>query len=129
MTPDHVLSTLALDQIQCSAEFYGVKIAELGEDGDEGFFAFTHDQRRAIAAVYRYLRENGDRPDEIQASTPGWRQLVDNCGCGERCPHDDDHECTHWGLSPCRDDFAWIGVICEGSAPGALAVTVLEVSR
>lgn len=120
---------LPLDQIMCTVEHYGVKVAELGADGDEGFCAFTHDRRRAVAAVYRYLREVCDRPGKLTVSGPEWRLFVTTCGCGETCPHgDDDHECERWGLAPCRDDFAWIGQRCDEGTPGALPVIELEVS-
>lgn len=129
------VTPLTLDQIGCDDERYGVKIAELGEDGEMGFVAFTHDERRALAAVNRYLRSVRDQPQSIDLSKPFWWVVIDRCGCGNTCPHEEDadgfveHGCEHYGLAPCiKDSLSWLGLRCSEGTPGAVAVIEAEVT-
>lgn len=117
-------------------EFYGVKVAELGEDGGAGFVAFTHDKRRALAALHRHARHHGiGRVETIELGEPIWWLVVDNCGCGDACSHlpedpDDtpDCDCATYGLPPCRPQtYTWVGNDCPEGTPGALPVTRAEV--
>lgn len=110
---------LTPDQIS-DAEYYGVEIAVL-ESGD--FAVFTHDWRRAVAAV---RREYGPAR-RVTFGKPEWWLVVDNCGCGDecRCEVDEDGdvvdpECDLPGLPPCEEEFVWRGVRCAEGAPGAL---------
>lgn len=126
---------LPIDKIHIADEYYGVKVAELGEDHDEGIVAFTHDKRRAIAAVNRYCREQHKSRAETIDLTPLWWQVYDNCGCGDTCAHapdgdgDVEHTCERLGLLPCVDEtFTWIGEKCGPNAPGAIGVLEGEVS-
>lgn len=129
------VTPLNLDQVGCSTELYGVKVAELGEDGDMGFVAFTHDERRALAALNGYARALGERTEAITLSVPRWWVVIDRCGCGDTCPHKPDaddfieHGCQHYGLAPCiEDSFSWLGLYCTEGTPGALPVIEAEVS-
>jgi hypothetical protein len=123
---------LTLDQVGAYT-FYGVKVSTLGEDGDMGEVAFTHDRRRAIAATAAlYRKEYGVRAKNVQIlGGPQWWRIVDNCGCGTcTCllDGDPDHGCTYFGLPPCLPDaLAWLGIACADDAPGALPAIQLEV--
>lgn len=116
--------------------FHGVKVTTLGEDGDMGEVAFTHDRRRAIAAtVALHRREYRARVDEVFAGNPQWWRIVANCGCGPtcKCPLDSEgdpeHRCKHFGLPPCLPEgLTWIGLVCAEDDPGALPVIELEVA-
>lgn len=127
---------LTLDRLDDEAEYYGVKIAVLGEDCDMGEVVFSHDTRRAIAAARRYYREHYlEKAFAIHVSKPQWWRLATKCGCGDTCPcpADEDgfveHECARFGLPPCKDEeFSWMGEVCEADDPNAIAVLVLEVS-
>jgi hypothetical protein len=137
-TPDTAVTPLALEQIPCSAEYYGVKVSALGEDGDEGWVAFTHDERRAIAALHRYIRDDlaSGPVKEITTDQPRWWVVVDNCGCGDTCPHEPDSEddvwhedCVNYGLAPCiEEELSWLGTYCDASTPGAVPVIRMEAS-
>lgn len=127
---------IPLDKIGCHVEHYGVKIAALGEDSDMGWVAFTHNRRRAIAALHRYIRVDLDSGPvrEITTEQPRWWVVVDNCGHGETCPHEADadgstwHEdCKHHGLPPCQtDELGWIGEYCDEGTPGAVPATTMQ---
>lgn len=125
---------LSLDQVEAYT-FHGVKVCTLGEDGDMGEIAFTHDRRRAIAAAAAlYRTEYGVRATAIHVvNGPQWWRFIDHCGCGNECAcpqeGDPEHLCTFFGLPPCvRDGLAWIGFPCAADAPGALAVIQLDVT-
>jgi hypothetical protein len=130
------VAPLPLDKVSDHAEHFGVKVAALGEDGDMGWVAFTHDRRRAIAALHRYIRVDLDSGPvrEITTEEPRWWVVVDNCGHGDTCPHTPDehdsvwHEdCTHFGLPPCQpDELGWIGTRCDGGTPGAVPVIEMQ---
>lgn len=134
--PAGTAPTLPLDQVSITCEFYGVKLAELGEDSDAGIAAFTHDKRRALAAINRYVRETCKAKAEwIDAGPPEWWQIIENCGCGEKCPHvvdedgDIEHDCPHYGLPPCTEEaLGWIGLKCPAAALGAVPVIECEAS-
>ena len=129
------LSTLY--RINPSAEHYVVKIACLGEDGDEGFVAFTHDRRRAVAALHRYIRVDlKDGPvKKITSGKTGWWLVFDNCGCGDTCPHPEDedgeiecNDCEHYGLPPCIEDrLPWLGETQAEAVEGSVPVMEFEV--
>lgn len=129
-----VTAYLTPDRVQ-AYEHYGVKVTSLGEDGDMGEVAFTHDRRRAIAAVCAmYRKDVGERVREVFVGKTHWWRIVNRCGCGEQCPCPADadgyveHNCQHHGLPPCRDDGAfWMGLVCNEEDPGALPVTTMEV--
>jgi hypothetical protein len=102
-----------------------------------GIAAFTHDERRAIAAVRRYVREICKaRMKDVVSYKPEWWQVIDNCGCGEKCLHEKDDEgyvfhedCKHFGLPPCLEEsLGWLGLKCEPTAPNAIPVLMLEAS-
>jgi hypothetical protein len=127
---------LTLDQVD-AVTFHGIKVATLGEDGDMGEIAFTHDRRRAVAATAAlYRRDYGVRAKDVQVvGQPQWWRFVDNCGCGPACAcpldadGDPEHGCTHFGLPPCLNNaLVWIGLPCTADAPGALPVIQLEVT-
>lgn len=129
---------LTLDQVDTyghGGEHYGVKLAALGEEGDMGWVAFTHDRRRAIAALNRHVREDlrEGRVYKITTDAPEWWLLFENCGCGEKCQHAPDgdgwidHTCDHEGLPPCDTErFAWACERGAADAPGALPVITME---
>jgi hypothetical protein len=127
--PDH----LSLDQLDIS-EYHGVKITQLGEDGD-GEAAFTHDRRRAVAACLAMYRSGaGERVRAISVAEPIWWRVVGNCGCGDACtcPRDEDgytehNACQRLGLPPCHtEQFTWMGLVCGKGDLGALPVTRME---
>lgn len=128
-------SVITLDQVDAYT-FHGVKVTTLGEDGDGGEVAFTHDIRRAIAAtVALYRREYRARIDTVLVVRQQWWRIVDRCGCGPACacPVDSDgdpaHSCQHYGLPPCLPEaFTWVGLTSTADAPDALPVTILEVA-
>lgn len=111
---------------------YGVRVACLGEDGDT-WAAFTHDVRRAVAAVNAGHRwDTGDRA-RVTLDRAGWWRLRDNCGCGESCPHpdgecweDEDGLCDPM-LPPCGDVYGWRGEDVESGAEHAFPVIVFKV--
>lgn len=126
-TPDKVLSGTR----------YGVYVAGIGEDfpGEDGrWVAFTHDRRRAIAAVSAEVRaESGDRLEKIAATKVTWWRIRANCGCGEKCAHpdgscweDEDGLCEPT-LPPCGDSYGWIGEDAEDGAELAFPVIVFDV--
>ena len=128
-----MVAPLTGDQIGYTAQYYGVKISSLGEDGDEGWVAFTHDQRRAVAALHRHIRIDCDAYP-VRSITAGsesqWWVVVDNCGCGPVCPHEEDEEgdrdhddCDNYGLPPCHEQvMSWVGESCAEGTPGAVPV-------
>jgi hypothetical protein len=135
----HRAPPLTLDQVETSAEHYGVRLAAIGDhgDGDTEWVAFTHDARRALAALHRELRTDPSQLPftGITVGKPAWWQVVNNCGCGDTCPHSVDkngdrwHEdCKHFGLPPCvTEQMSWMGLTCGQDTPGALPVLMLEV--
>lgn len=118
---------LTLDQVLMSGTYYGVKIADIGEDC-ERVFAFTHDERRAIAATRAHIRAfHGETADTIDPGKPQYVQIFDECGCPEDLPDDEKGDnCEHFGVPPCRDEFGWMSHRCEPDAPNAIAVIELE---
>lgn len=126
-----------LDAIEASSEHYGVKVAAIDEDSDQ-WVAFTHDHRRAFAALHRYIRDDlksGPVRDITVTGKPRWWQVFGDCGCGDTCPHEPDeegdreHDCVRYGLPPCIEErLTWMGCYCDESAEGALPVLVLEAS-
>lgn len=112
---------------------YGVRVTGLGEDADR-WVAFTHDLRRAIAAVSAEFRFDwGDRAGKVEVEQAGWWRLRDNCGCGDVCRHDkdeadclDDDDCE-WSLPPCGDMYGWMGETVEPGAEHAFPVIVFKV--
>lgn len=127
---------LTLERIDLD-EYHGVKVGTLGEDHDEGIVAFTHDRWRALAAASGLLRSDLGRRHgvDILGAKAVWWRVVDNCGCGEQCPHEPDDagdrehgDCATYGLPPCTEEvFSWMGLTCDEGTPGALPVTVIEV--
>lgn len=120
---------LPLDEVDdlYPGKYYGVQVAVLGEDGDDGYIAFTTDRRRAIAAVCADLRWNGDRPDTLTVSDLRWVQVFDHCGCPDHDPDPqadhDDCECHHHGLPPCAPEtWAWVYEDATPDAPNALPI-------
>lgn len=124
MADTTTLTPLTLDQIAGCERYYCVYVASLGEDG-ESVVAFTHDQRRAVAAARRLVREtHGERVTALAPSKLRWTQVFDHCGC---LPHEPDPEhghdgcdCIHYGVPPCGDTYGWMSVHCAADAPGAL---------
>lgn len=120
---------LTLDQMKEVADgcWYGVPVAS-SEDGH--VWAFTHDRRRAAAAVNAWAREVlGQARDESgeyvaaflsDATAESWGRVLDTCGhvvCDQDC---DD------GIPPCSDEFGWvIRADDTETAPGALPYLVL----
>jgi hypothetical protein len=137
-TPDQHAADLpvTLDQIASSAEHYGVKVCALGEDGDDGWAAFTDDPRRAVAALHRHIRDDlASGPVEyVTTSDPEWWLIYDRCGCGNTCTHQPypelgwtDHGCKRDLLPPCTPDaLAWTYETSTKDAPGALPVITME---
>jgi hypothetical protein len=105
-----VTATVPLEKIDVPDEYYGVKVVEVGEDHDEGIVAFTHDRRRAIAAINRYVREQYQSRAEMIDLTPLWWQVYPTC------PRTNDAEVS-----------AWVGEKCGPDAPGAIPVLEGEV--
>lgn len=116
---------------------YGVPVCWLGED-NERVATFTVDRRRAVAAISAQVRELDGHPREVEAdiSEQLWWLIVDNCGCGDTCPHPpekegwtlhEEPECEHPTLPPCGNTYAWEGVKCASDTPGAVPVFVAEV--
>jgi hypothetical protein len=122
---------LTIDQLGCDL-IYGVPVAPLGEDGDQGYAAFTVDRRRALAAVNAFRRGEGENRSYLDSEKFEHVQVFDWCGCE---PHEVDEDeghtncdCPHWGLPPCREDtYAFVQETCSPDALNALPVFQLEV--
>lgn len=129
---------LTLDEVEVETTIYGVKVSRMGENLDEGAVAFTHDRRRAIAAVLALFRSEGDRVQKLTVVEPKWWRVVDNCGCGDTCACEKDEdgdtnhdECvgTHYGLPPCHEQiYTFIGLESPADSEGAIPVIKMEVS-
>lgn len=115
---------LTFDQMKEAADgcWYGVPVGS-SEDGD--VWAFTHDRRRAAAAVSAWARYGSLYRPEIReyaeaflspdATAERWGRVIDTCGHIEP-----DKGCDE-GLFPCDAEFGW--VIRRGdteATPGAL---------
>lgn len=127
--PDRPVGLLTLDEVYTPGEFYGVKVSWLGEEPESTYVAFTHDQRRAVAALHRLTRtDGGDRATAIDHDQTLWVQAIATCGCTdhEEPGHDCDN-CKTLGLPPCRDDFAWVMEHCEPDAPNAIPAMRFEL--
>lgn len=115
-----------LDKVDGSGTYYGVKIADVGEDC-ESVLAFTHDARRAIAATRAHIRQNhGEIADSIDMRKSLFVQVFDHCGCP---PHGNcvDCECERYGLPPCSPDtYAWMTEVCTPDAEHAIPVIELD---
>lgn len=102
---------LTLDQLKESVNgcWYGVPV---GSNEDGQVWAFTHDRRRAAAAVNAWAREEGHARDESgeyvaaflspDDTTERWGRVIDTCGHVER-----DEDCEN-GIPPCGDEWGWI---------------------
>jgi hypothetical protein len=145
-TPDIGLAIpIPLDKLDGCSEFYGVKVAAVGEDGEE-IAAFTHDRRRAVAAANRYVREvwlmklrsidvRTMRVDGGSMKPEQWWIAIDSCGCGDTCPHPKDEDgwsdcnCKTYGLPPClEEEMTWIGRLVPEGTPAAFPVLLFEVT-
>lgn len=123
------------------ATHYGLGIAALGEDRDEGVMA--HGPRPAGARRGQRLRARPGRRALEAARTPGahlavtelWVVFHVEFGCTPE-DHDAQHrdengdidsdrcDCKHIGLPPCEpQQFLWTYERVEPSTPGALPVT------
>lgn len=135
---------LPLSELDVSGEYFGVKVATMGEDAEE-IAAFTHDRRRALAAVHRFIREawltkplrldlREVRADGDPMRAEQWWIGLDNCGCGDTCPHEPDEEgyrdcsCKSYGLPPCvEEEMSWMGRLVPEGTPGAFPALQFEV--
>jgi hypothetical protein len=119
---------VTLDKVDGHSTYYGVTVADIGEDSNT-IYAFTHDVRRAIAAARRHIRvEHGETATEIEPHEPRYAQVFNHCGCQ---PHDDHEgsncECERYGLPPCSPDtFDWLCERCNPDAANAIPVIELD---
>lgn len=115
---------MTLEQLADAADgcWYGVPVAG-SEYGT--VWAFTHDRRRAAAAVSAWAREIlGQTVHEsvdyvraflsADATTERWGLVVDTCGHVER-----DEDCED-GIPPCGDEWGWVIRRDVEATPGAL---------
>lgn len=114
---------LTLDDLVADGCWYGVVV---GSNEYGGVWAFTHDRRRAAAAVSAWAREvlgqTRDESGEYVAAflspddtTEHWGRVIDTCGHIER-----DEDCED-GLPPCGDEWGWVIKRQDTEAtPGAL---------
>ncbi|WP_134667878.1 hypothetical protein [Amycolatopsis sp. CFH S0078] len=125
---DSEARSVPLDQIAVSGTYYGVKVADTGVGGEDGIIAFTHDTRRAIAAARAHIRKfHGETPDFVEANPALHVQLFDRCGCQtDLADEEKGDDCEHFGLPPCRDDFAWMSEACEPDAVNAHVMIKME---
>lgn len=142
---------LPLEQIDTDAEYDGIRLSWLGDDTEQ-IAVFTDDPEQALDLARRHLdtmraawRAAGHRDGDLtwtldlDLTSPRWATVWDTCGCGDTCTHlaeDDEHGCARYGLPPCVKPGSWeshptprwTAEWCEEHTPGAVPMTILEVS-
>jgi hypothetical protein len=139
-TTAHPLGLVLLDQFDVPYAYEGVKVVQLGEDGDEEIAVFTADPEFAVRAADHFIREHvGAIPDEIlvvdETQPVRWRQVFDHCGCVDHEIDDDGYhecKCLRPGLPPCADQdneysFLWVLSNARKGDPGAVEVVFVDV--
>lgn len=103
-----VVEPLPLDKVD-AVTYYGVKVSGVGEENE--IAVFTHDRRRALAAVARFVREQwAGHVARVWVRDATWWQVFDHAECGSGCPFE-----------------SWVGVECAEDTPGAVPVLKVEV--